>query len=446
MVHALIVACLLLVVGGLLDRCAAIARIPRRGIWLAALVAAVVLSITAPWRTSIDATAASPAGTYSSAAAEGHLGTTPRTIFDRLRDGLGTRIHTTSQVEGLLAGIWLSTTLGLLGIWITAHRALSRRRRTWKRAHLRGGALFVSNGTGPAVVGLLTPQIVVPAWAVELEDESLDLILRHEREHLRAGDVWLTHFAGAVLLLLPWNPFVWWMAARLRLAVEFDCDARVISSLARDDASGPAAYGELLLNIASRRSTSALLATPALVESSSTLGRRIAAMFPNRVRFGSAKVVAAAGAALVLALLALTLRLTPAVDTGTGTIPPEASESAVGVAPTDIQAPGAPEPPTTSADAPGTPGLTQPVAVRRPRPGYTPEAMRAKIQGTVTVEAVVGTDGRVRDARVIKSLDKEFGLDAAALDAARRWEFRPGTLDGRVVQVPVTLELQFTIH
>lgn len=116
------------------------------------------------------------------------------------------RIEMTPRGGMWLTGVWLSTSFGLLVSWIGSHRAISRRRRTWRAAHVKGVTIFVAPDTGPAVVGLLSPQIVLPAWALGFDRQSLDLILRHEREHVRTGDVWLTHLVGVVLLLVPWHP------------------------------------------------------------------------------------------------------------------------------------------------------------------------------------------------------------------------------------------------
>lgn len=52
--------------------------------------------------------------------------------------------------------------------------------------------------------------------------------------------------------------------------------------------------------------------------------------------------------------------------------------------------------------------------------------MRAKVQGVVLLECVVQTDGSVGDVRILKSLDKVFGLDEEAIKAARQWRFVPG--------------------
>jgi len=93
-------------------------------------------------------------------------------------------------------------------------------------------------------------------------------------------------------------------------------------------------------------------------------------------------------------------------------------------------------------------GNTPPKLVSHVEPKYTADAMRAKIEGTVTVEAVVNTDGTVARARVIKSLDKLYGLDENALAAASQWTFEPdsGKCQGLPAPTLVTLILTFTLH
>jgi protein TonB len=92
------------------------------------------------------------------------------------------------------------------------------------------------------------------------------------------------------------------------------------------------------------------------------------------------------------------------------------------------------------------PALVQPVLVRSSQPKYTSDAMRAKIQGMVEVEAVVGVDGTVSRARVTKSLDTQLGLDENAVDAVKSWSFEPGRLNGAPVPVVVRLTLEFRLH
>ena len=96
------------------------------------------------------------------------------------------------------------------------------------------------------------------------------------------------------------------------------------------------------------------------------------------------------------------------------------------------------------AVAQGTPGVRMPRVIRMVQPKYTSAAMRAKVQGQVVVQAVVGTDGSVEKARVILGLDPD--LDEQALIAIRQWSFQPGNLDGRAVPVAVVCTLEFRLH
>lgn len=91
------------------------------------------------------------------------------------------------------------------------------------------------------------------------------------------------------------------------------------------------------------------------------------------------------------------------------------------------------------------PELTMPRKIKDASPGYTAAAMRAGVEGVVLLEAIVGSDGHPRDVRVVKSLDSQFGLDQAAIDAVRQWEFTPATLGGKPVNVLVTVNIEFKI-
>ena len=88
-------------------------------------------------------------------------------------------------------------------------------------------------------------------------------------------------------------------------------------------------------------------------------------------------------------------------------------------------------------------GVEMPRPLREVAPRYTSDALRAKVQGVVLVEAVVLPDGSVGDVTVVRSLDRVFGLDEEAIKAARQWRFLPGTRFGKPVAALVTIELSF---
>jgi protein TonB len=91
-------------------------------------------------------------------------------------------------------------------------------------------------------------------------------------------------------------------------------------------------------------------------------------------------------------------------------------------------------------------GTVGPQLIRDIKPIYTPEAMRARVQGLVIVQAIVLADGSVGPAKIMRSLDATFGLDEEALRTVRQWRFLPGTRGGKPVAVLVEIEMMFTLR
>jgi protein TonB len=77
-----------------------------------------------------------------------------------------------------------------------------------------------------------------------------------------------------------------------------------------------------------------------------------------------------------------------------------------------------------------------------PHPHYTSTAREAAIEGRVRVEITVGSSGEVRKARVITSLG--YGLDEAALEAARAARFEPALECGRAVSATFVVSIRFS--
>ena len=89
--------------------------------------------------------------------------------------------------------------------------------------------------------------------------------------------------------------------------------------------------------------------------------------------------------------------------------------------------------------------VTSPTLLRQVTPTYTAEALRARIQGSVVLEAVIQSDGTPRDIRVIRSLHPG-GLDRQAVLAVEQWRFGPGRFNGVPVDVLVSIILDFSIR
>ena len=150
---------------------------------------------------------------------------------------------------------------------VVVHAALEGRRlRHGLEARVVGGVpVLVTEHVGPAAVGARRPSILLPRWALDLDAALLDLVVRHEREHLRARDPLLLLAGLAAIVLVPWLLPVWWAWHRLRLAAEVDCDARVLR--ARPDVRR---YGQLLL-LTSQRAARTPWASRAVVTAATPL-------------------------------------------------------------------------------------------------------------------------------------------------------------------------------
>jgi TonB family protein len=86
-------------------------------------------------------------------------------------------------------------------------------------------------------------------------------------------------------------------------------------------------------------------------------------------------------------------------------------------------------------------GVSPPGITHKVDPQYSEEAAKAGLVGKVLLQVVVGTDGKPRDMKVIRSLG--LGLDENAIAGVGAWEFAPGNKDGQPVNVRVRIEVNF---
>ena len=85
--------------------------------------------------------------------------------------------------------------------------------------------------------------------------------------------------------------------------------------------------------------------------------------------------------------------------------------------------------------------LTAPVAMLKVDPAYPPEAIRDRVEGTVTLYAVIHKDGSVGEVRILHGVDER--LDRNAQVALARWQFRPATRDGNAVDLEAVVQIPF---
>ncbi len=207
------------------------------------------------------------------------------------------------HIGPLLQPAWLAlsaTTALALGL---SAATLARRQRRWTRQRIGGADVFVAPDAGPAVVGLLRPRIVLPAWLASAPPSQQALVMAHEMAHLRSRDPQLLAIAMLLLVAMPWNLPLWWQMRRLRRAIEIDCDARVLAA-----GHNLQQYGATLIDVGQRQST-ALVNVLGMAASRSFLEQRIGIMAQGRARWRT--TVTAAFGAMALCAVAGAAQLTP---------------------------------------------------------------------------------------------------------------------------------------
>jgi periplasmic protein TonB len=104
-----------------------------------------------------------------------------------------------------------------------------------------------------------------------------------------------------------------------------------------------------------------------------------------------------------------------------------------------------PPPPPLAERKPVRPGgvIETPKILKRVQPVYPTIAQIARVQGTVVIDALIGEDGKVRNARVLQG---NAQLNDAALAAVRQWVFTPTKLNGEPVAVLMTVTVVFTLN
>jgi TonB family protein len=380
---------------------------------------------------------------------------------------------TLADLRGPVVGIWIGASLVLLVLVLGGMLRTRRLRRTWRAHVIDGSEVLVSDDLGPAVVGVRRPAIVLPTWVLELAPAERSLILAHEDEHRRSGDPALLAAALAVPVLMPWNPAAWLAFARLREAVETDCDQRVLAHRGRE----PLHYARLLFDV-STRSTAAVPLGAGFGERASTLERRMRAMLGAKLTFGWRGLAARLAVVAVLLTAACSLEVNIYADgskkdeadatltTDARSPEPAFRTDATAGAKKEVMIPpkppviarpkpeeerGAPPKEEISAGPMFTPFTVAPSitnreeVIRAMEKEYPPLLRDAGIGGTVKVYFFIDETGRVQDVRIDQSSGHQ-ALDEAALKVANIYRFSPALNRDQKVPVWVSFPITFQVR
>jgi len=378
--------------------------------WLVALGASVTWPMLAPFaRRSVPASGAM------------HSVATTLPTIQVVPDQLSAAVSWTHGVDIVLVTLWAVASMIVLARLVHALVVLARIRRASQPQIVDGIPVLVSASVGPAVIGVVQPSVLFPVGLLDLDAPLRRLVLRHEQEHCRARDPWIVLGSAFALVFVPWNLPLWWIVRRARLALEVDCDARVLATEANTTQ-----YGKLLLLISQRQRVTVL--APMLATSSSHLERRIAAMLPIRSKRRGVRITVALVATVVAGIAACTSRIGDGI---TGPKPVVATRS-----------------PNVDPGQPYFEFQVEKQAQQIPRTGNLryPDLLRsANVEGEVLAQFVVDASGQYEPGsfKVLKSSHDLF--TQAVKTAIPSMSFYPAEIGGKkvrqLVQQPFTFSL-----
>ena len=287
-VYILIVTLPLIGAAALMEKMLRLWKWPVRGAWAAAAIAILLiggrsaLQQMTPAQTPLAIAPISRVTTIrlTDTGAMATLGRVASTVIGFPRSAAAYTAHTIGPVQShALALVWCIASAAMLIFVCVVYARVWYMARRWNVTEFAGQAVRVAPHAGPAVIGLFRSEVVVPRWMLQYDADHSALVVIHETEHQRARDPLLLAAMWTLVALIPWHPGAWYCLARTRLAIELDCDARVV----RRGAS-LRTYAELLLNQARVRlgaPAQLWLGATSLLEPSSHLERRLNAMIPH---------------------------------------------------------------------------------------------------------------------------------------------------------------------
>jgi len=243
--YVIVISTLLGIVGILAERVLPPA-FPRRWMWCVLIVSSIVLPGYNRYHHNFSVTAAleqqSVRGVLQNSLHAASLGIADPAWWVRA-ESYDTMINPLWVAASALVVLW-----GLLNairvVWLV-YTARKLAAATGSPAIVDGVRVLVTDKLGPATVGVLRSRVLVPRWVLALPKLQRRYVLHHEEQHRKSHDSLVLFVASLTLILMPWNIALWWQLRRLSLAVELDCDNRVVSTL-----GNARAYGELLLKVA----------------------------------------------------------------------------------------------------------------------------------------------------------------------------------------------------
>ena len=286
LVYLLVISTLIGIMALALERTIQAWGLAGRWVWACALAASlalpIVLSSTLMNSPAISA-AGRPSHEHTSRSLNGEAQLVPMVSLDIAQIG-----PAPTHFDSIFELAWWMSSLIVAGVLLGGVWYGNRRHRDWSCTKIDGTDVLVAQDSGPATIGLLRPKIVLPNWLLVAPPEALRLVVAHERSHVEARDNVLLAVGLGFAALMPWNLILWWQVQRLRLAIEVDCDRRVLR-----DGHNARRYAKTLINV-SLRGSAYVAGLSAASKSISSIERRVRIMNTPKLRGWRGNTVALA--------------------------------------------------------------------------------------------------------------------------------------------------------
>lgn len=280
------------------------------------------------------------------------------------------------------------------------------------------------NILGPLTMGVRRKLILLPVDMMDgLPQEDLQTIIAHEFAHMSRGDYAKNLLYELLSLPVMYHPLFLAIRERVRESREEVCDL-----MAADAVAGRENYARSLLRLASLmvRGTPARVPYAIGIFDANAFERRIMRLtFKQKEVQGARRFVILAACiafgvgTCASALVFRTYVYTPSVAN-------EATAASKEKAPTSVPA-----------------GVMAQRLLKQPVPIYPLAAKKAKIEGSVLLDAVIGEDGTIKNLKAVSG-PKE--LQQSALDAVRQWTYKPYLINGDPVEVETTVTITYSLR
>ena len=274
---------------------------------------------------------------------------------------------------------------------------------------------------GPVTMGLYRKLVLLPEGMMSgLPAADLHAVIAHEFAHIHRKDFLKNLIYEALSLPVSYHPVFWLTRERLMESREIVCDQMAA------EVSGRSKYARSLLQLASLLVMKTPIRTPHTIGifDANTFERRLMNLTKEQSEIRGARRLAIVAACAAFGVTTCVSAMALSMHVNADSVVSNASVSSLS------------DPVTVPAREMAGNKVAGPV------PKYPEAAKKAKIQGTVVLNAVIGKDGAV-EKLIVVSGPKE--LQESSLDAVRQWTYKPYLLNGDPVEVKTTISVIYTL-